>query len=144
VELVLLELKRLVQHIELVLVMVDIMVDHKGQELQENSMDLQVEFIFVISGKTKRRLPMIIQITLEKNNIVKEYSYAPNNFQYSSYNGELVEETFDGDIIIYQKWFEQGGWKIIRTASSGITTSTVLKDKRFNEETGQFINWNES
>lgn len=87
---------------------------------------------------------MIIQITLEENNIVREYSYAPNNFQYSTFNGELVEETFDGDIIIYQKWFEAGGWKIIRTASSGITTSTVLKDKKFNEETGQFINWNES
>ena len=85
---------------------------------------------------------MIIQITLEDNNIVKEYSYAPN-FEYSTYNGELVEDTFDGDIIIYQKWCEGGGWKIKRVASSGITTSTVLKEKKFFEDTGQFINWNE-
>jgi hypothetical protein len=87
---------------------------------------------------------MIIQITLEGNNVVKEYSYAPNNFQYSTFNGELVEETFDGDIIIYQKWFESGGgWKIARTAASGITTSTVLSNKQFVEETGTFRNWNE-
>lgn len=86
---------------------------------------------------------MIIQITLEHNNIVKEYSYAPNNFQYSSFNGELVEETFDGDIIIYQKWFEPTGWKLIRSAASGITTTTVLTNKQFVEETGTFRNWNE-
>lgn len=86
---------------------------------------------------------MIIQITLEENNVVKEYSYATNNFQYSSYNSELVEETFDGDIIIYQKWFEPSGWKIARVAASGITTSTVLTNKQFVEETGTFRNWNE-
>jgi len=85
---------------------------------------------------------MIIQVTLEENNVVKEYSYAPN-FQYSTYGNELIEDTFDGDVIIYQKWCERSAWKIKRVASSGITTSTVLRDKKFVEETGQFINWNE-
>lgn len=86
---------------------------------------------------------MIIQLVLEENNIVKEYAYALNNFQYTTFNGELVEDTFDGDIVIYQNWRESSSWKIQRVASSGITTSTVLKDKKFDTETGKFLNWNE-
>ena len=87
---------------------------------------------------------MIIQITVDPDNRVKEYSYAPTNFTLSTYNGSLVPDTFDGDIIIWQHWDKPGGWKIKRVPASGITTETILREKLFNEETATFTNWNES